>query len=342
MKNIRAYLVLLLLLCSTTVAFAQRENPISVSTEARSDLMYTSLGKDIVKGESGFKGYIFNLILKGEISPRFSYMYRQRLNSLNRDLSFFDSVDMMFLNYHMTPNLSLTAGKGPVFVGGWELDLAPIDCFFLSSFNYHYSPYQWGVSMAYAFPKDILSVQLCQSPFQATYVQHSGQPANLFAYSLKWYGRHGFYEPNWSVNMMEYAPGNFINYISLGNKFHIARNLQLELDYMNRAAKGHQFFAQDFTLVGKVNYQPIEKLNLYAKGTYDLNKTESDADLIVVKGTDIVRVGGGIEYYPLRNKNVRLHGIYSYSFGRNPQPQAFVRDNLSMLNIGVTWRVKVL
>lgn len=338
----KAKLIFFLLFCSTLVAFAQRENPITVATEARSDLMYTAIDKHTMKDETGFKGYILNMIIKGEISPKFSYMYRQRLNSVNRDLSFFDSVDMMFLNAHLTPNLKFTVGKGPVFVGGWELDLAPIDCFFLSSFNYHYSPYQWGISTEYSFGRDNLSLQFCQSPFQASYVLSSGESANLFAYSLKWQGRHGFYEPNWSVNMMEYAPGMFINYLSLGNRFHIASNLQLEADYMNRAAKGHSFFAQDFTLVGKMNYQPIEKLNLYLKGTYDLNKSNSVADKIVVDGTDIVRVGGGIEYYPLRNKNIRVHGIYSYSFGKNPQPHAYVRDNLSMLNIGVTWRVKVL
>ena len=45
----------------------------------------------------------------------------------------------------------------------------------------------------------------------------------------------------WSANMSEYAPHKFINYISLGNKFHFTNNLQLELDYWNRAASRTRF-----------------------------------------------------------------------------------------------------
>lgn len=344
-STMRRVLFITLILLGTLLVDAQNHRFINISMESRNDYLYTTLDRERQNAETGFKGYILNMIIRGEISSNFSYMYRQRLNAINRNTSFFDSIDMLFLNYHATDQVKLSVGKAPVFIGGWELDLAPIDCFFLSSFNYQYSPYQWGVSVEYSFPGsgDALAFQFSQSPFQADYVALTQFPANMYAYSLKWQGRHGFFEPNWSVNMLEYAPGKFINYISLGNRFHISDQVQLEVDYMNRAIGSNQRFVGDnFTLVGKLKYQPIEQLNIYAKGTYDLNRSENDADMMVVRGTDLVRVGGGIEYYPLRDRSVRLHGHYSYSFGTNPLENAYVRDKLSMLNVGVSWRVNVM
>lgn len=41
--------------------------------------------------------------------------------------------------------------------------------------------------------------------------------------------------------MMEYLPGRFINYISLGNKFTFDK-VALELDVMNRASSHQTFF----------------------------------------------------------------------------------------------------
>lgn len=331
-----------MLLCLS--ASAQEEKIVNISLEQRTDLEYTKVDGVRSKEETGFRGYIMNLIIKGQISPSFSYAYRQRLNAINKNAAFFDTIDWVFLNYHANSHLTFTIGKAPVGVAGWELDLAPIDCFFLSSFNYHYAPYQWGGSATYTFPgtTDNLMVQIVESPFKHNYAVLSGGVENMYGYSLKWGGRHGIWEPNWSANLMEYAPGKFINYLSLGNRLHFTDQLQLELDYMNRASEGKDFLAKDFTLVGRLAYQPTTKWNMYVKGTWDVNKTESSADYVVTPGTDIVRVGGGVEYYPLASKNIRLHGNYSYSVGTNTQPNPFVRDRLSMLNLGVTWRLKIL
>lgn len=56
-----------------------------------------------------------------------------------------------------------------------------------------------------------------------------------------WNGSHGFFDAIYSVNMMEYLPGRFINYISLGNKFTFDK-VALELDVMNRASSHQTFF----------------------------------------------------------------------------------------------------
>ena len=146
----------------------------------------------------------------------------------------------------------------------------------------------------------------------------------MYAYNLEWTGRHGSYEPMWSANLLEYAPGKFINYLSLGNRFHVSDNVQVELDFMNRAAS------------------PSEKFNIFAKASYEVNKSGTAADVAVMNGTELKRISGGVEFFPLKDKNVRIHGNYGYAFGKNGNPNGTVHDKESNVNIGVTWRAKVL
>ncbi|MDO5017203.1 MAG: porin [Porphyromonas sp.] len=342
----RLIFLLLPFIC-TGVLFAQQPestpNKVAVSVEARTDLQYTVINRQTLHDETGINGYILNLKIDGALSPNFAYSYRQRLNAVNRDAAFFDSVDWVYLKYMPTAHWSLTVGKTPVFVGGWELDLAPIDCFFLSSFDYHFAPYQWGANVTYTFGNsdDELQFQVCQSPFQEEYRQSSGTAATMWAYNLKWMGRHGFFKPNWSVNLLEYAPGQFINYLSLGSQFTLSPKIQMELDVMNRATPDHAYFFKDYSIMGRLAYYPTTHWELYAKGTLDVNNTTTDGDLAVTGGTKIGQVGGGIHYYPLQDKRVRLHGYCAYSFGTNTQPTAVVRDGRTVANIGVTWRFKV-
>ncbi|ATV37259.1 porin [Prevotella intermedia] len=336
--------IIALLLLSSTTVMAQETKPVSLQVEARADYQRINIDGKKIKEGSGFKGNVVNIILKGDISPKFSYAFRNRLNGINKDYNFFNSTDWLYLKYKPNKNVSLIAGKYIVLVAGYELLPAPIDCYFLSEFCYNFPCYQWGLVGEFTTNSgnDVFSAQICQSPYQKVYENKAGKAAEMYAYNVSWNGRHGFWEPFWSVNMSEYAPHKFINYISLGNKFHLADNLQLELDYWNRAASGQGFIDKDCSVIGQVSYQPTEKLNVFAKASYEVNHAGTDADVAVMDGTELTRVGGGVEYYPLKEKNVRIHGYYSYSFGKNANPAGVVQDKMSELNIGVTWRGKVL
>ena len=336
--------IIALLLLSSTTVMAQETKPVSLQVEARADYQRINIDGKKIKEGSGFKGNVVNIILKGDISPKFSYAFRNRLNGINKDYNFFNSTDWLYLKYKPNKNVSLIAGKYIVLVAGYELLPAPIDCYFLSEFCYNFPCYQWGLvgELTTNSGNDVFSAQICQSPYQKVYENKAGKAAEMYAYNVAWNGRHGFWEPFWSVNMSEYAPHKFINYISLGNKFHLADNLQLELDYWNRAASRQGFIGKDCSVIGQVSYQPTEKLNVFAKASYEVNHAGTDADVAVMDGTELTRVGGGVEYYPLKEKKVRIHGYYSYSFGKNANPAGVVQDKMSELNIGVTWRGKVL
>lgn len=320
------------------------ERSVSLRFEARADYQRSYLGADLLKNETGFRGNVVNFVLDGTLSDKFGYRYRHRLNSFNVDKAFFDAVDMLYLEYKPTQNLQLKLGKWIVFVGGWEFEPAPIDVYQLGEFTYHFPCYQWGITMSYSLPslQDQLHLQICQSPYRQAYGAEYGIDQDMYAINLAWTARHGFFEPLWSINFMEYAPRKFINYISLGNRFYISDKLRLDVDVMNRADQSDGFLFSNYSLFGQLAYQPNEALNIFAKGSYDHNSSGRNPDHCLFDGTDIGRVGLGVEFFPLRNSDLRLHAIWNYSFGDNPNPNAVLWDKMNVVNVGVTWRMPVI
>ena len=318
------------------VLHAQNEL-VNLKIEARADYQREYVDGSDIKENSGFEGKFLNIRMDGNIGGGFTYSYRQRLNKANDDQSFFDATDWIYLTY-TKDNWSLSAGKLVVGIGGYEYDRAPIDLYFCSEYWNNIPCYRFGVSGAYTTDSgnDKFMVQLCESPFD-------NELNDMYAYNIMWYGNHGWFNTIYSVNMIEYVPGKFVNYIALGNKFNMGK-IALELDVMNRASSGQIFFGKDISIIGELSWRPNEKLNLFGKVTYDVNNTESVADLCVLPGTEITRVGAGVEYFPMKSSShdVRLHASASYTFGDNGNIAGALLDKQTFLNVGLTWRMNLL
>ena len=80
--------------------YAQEFQHVNLSVEARADYQRESIDGVKNNDKTGFKGNIFNLIINGNLSPKFSFKYRQRLNGINKEYTFFDATDWLFLTYH--------------------------------------------------------------------------------------------------------------------------------------------------------------------------------------------------------------------------------------------------
>lgn len=316
-------------------SYAQN-NFFDLKVEARLDYQRDYLDGDKIGDNTGFKGKYVNIQIGGNISENFSYSYRQRMIKANNDQSLWDATDWMWLKYKINDRWDISAGKEVVMIGGYEYDRAPIDLYQCSEFWNNVPCYQMGFHLGYTFNqgKDQINAQFCQSPFR--FVAN-----DLYAYNLIWYGSHDWWNTIWSVNMSEYDEGRYISYIALGNQFQFG-NIRIQLDLMNRAADHQTFLAKDCSVMCDVAYKPCEKLNIYAKGSYDVNKTNTAADLLVMSGTEITRLGCGFEIFPLGTDEVRLHGCYSYSFGKNSNPSAVLNDKQSYFDLGVTWRIRPL
>lgn len=313
-----------------------QDDILDLKVELRADYQREAVDGNSIKDNCGFKGKYLNIAMSGNISDHFSYSLRHRLNKTSFDSNFFDATDWAWIAYSLK-GWEISAGKQVVAIGGYEYDRAPIDLYFCSEFWNNVACYQFGVSGGYALNngKDKIMFQFCQSPFREL-------AGDMYAYNLIWYGNHGIWSSIYSINMVEYQPRRFINYISLGNKFAVD-NVSLELDLMNRATSGHSFLAKDFSIIGEIAWRPIDKLNIYGKVSHDVNKTDNN-DYYVMPGTELTRIGGGVEYYPFVNNKhqIRLHANYCHTLGDNGNTGSALHDNHSYFDVGITWKFDII
>ncbi len=327
----------LLSICFAAISilcFAQN-NEFSLKFNTRADFDYEYFDNNNINDRVGFAAKFLNIMLDGKINDKFEYHWRQRLNRTNFTSNFFEATDWAYLSYHINDNLTLSAGKQVVAIGGFEYDYAPIDVYFYSDFcNIMPSCYEFGTSLTWGFIKgQALTFQISNSIFKQ-------QPFDgLLAYNFLWNGNiTDFWKTLYSVNLIEFQRNQYVNYIALGNQFYFG-DFVIDLDYTNKYIDGQENFFSDFTLATQVKYQ-LPQLNIFAKLSFDQNKSEYSRfvspdywTMTVAPGTDYMLYGGGVEYFPIKNsKDVRLHAIIS---SNNREPA-----NL-FLNAGITWNMRI-
>ncbi len=333
------WILVLPLLWSTVETKAQENDPINIRAEVRIDWQRDAVDGVQNTANTGFKGKYVNFSIDGRISDKFTYAYRQRLNRDHKDESFFDATDWAWLNYQPSEKWGISAGKQVVLIGGFEYDRNPTDIYFASEYWNNIGCYQLGASVTYSPSKwTKITAQVCQSPFDMPEV-------DLYAYNLFWTLNAGCYSGLHSFNASEYDDGSYIFYAALGNQFTWG-DARLQIDFMERCTKDTEDF-DDFSIMGEFSYLIADRVNIFARATYD--KCGYDlppmADRCVFPGTDLTRVGGGVEYYPLGgrgDRSIRLHAAYSYSFGNNGNENGVLLDKQSFLDFGVTWRLDIL
>lgn len=290
---------------------------------------------------TGFRGDFFNLRLDARLYKGLSFSWRQRLN-ITSERNFWNSTDWMVLNYAPNKDWLISAGKQVVAIGGYEYDRAPIDMYNSNSEYWnHIGCYQFGASVAYNFcENDRLTFQFSNSPFRT----HIGSN-NTYGFSLMWNGRHGIWETIWSLNAFQCTEGRWMNYIALGNKFNfIPKRLWLELDYVNRVSSRQAFLFEDCSVIAEMSGKPHSTMRLFAKYTYDVNNTGTDADCYVFDGTEMHGVSGGIEYEPFKKhpEVLRLFAAGGYSWGVNTNPGGAMLDDQVIFNVGAKVNLDVL
>lgn len=318
----------------------QKDNEIfRLGVEARFDYLHEAIDGTKINGNSGFKVRYFNLRMDGQITPKFSYSWRQRFNRMNSLSDFAHNTDWLHLTYRPTENWAISAGKQVVMIGGWEYDRAPIELYFCSEYWNNVACYQLGASVAYTTNEgnDTLTFQFCQSPYD-----HA--EADYFAYNLYWSGQHGFFSALYSLNFSQYAPGKYDAYVVLGNQFQFG-DAKLQLDLMNRGVSARELLFDNFSIMGEFSYLVADRVNIFAKATYDKVGNNYASGLFLYPGSEITRLGGGVEYYPLGhkgNRDIRLHAVYAHTLGTNTNPAPTAVNKQSYLTVGLTWKIDIL
>lgn len=310
---------------------------LNINIKARVDWQGTWREDDMDDSNSGFAGKYLMMRLDGRIVDGLTYSWRQRFNKSAFDSSFFDATDWLTVTYE-TSGFDFSAGKQIVAIGGWEYDRNPVDLYSTGVFWQNVGCYQLGASIGYRFSEnDHLLAQVTQSMF------HTHENRNMYGYNLMWRGTHGPWQALYSANLNEYAPGKYIGYLMLGNRF-APGPFEIELDLMNRAGSHQAFWLRDCSVIGEIAYRPTPAWRIHGKMTYDVNHTKSAADLYVLPGTELKMAGGGIEFYPLKKKrtSLRLHANCYHSWGKNSNAADLMQKGTTVLDFGVSWDMNVL
>lgn len=309
---------------------------VNLTTMVRFDYQREYNDWDPVKANSGFEAKYLMFKLNGTIIPGLDYSWRQRLNKQHTDGNFFDATDWLYLDYRYK-DFSFSAGKQVVAIGGWEYDRAPIDIYSSSVFWQNVSCFQLGASATYHFSdSNSLTAQMTESP------HFNKEDRDLYAYNIFWNGRLGNFRALWSANMIEYADSRYISYISLGNRYDFNDKWMVELDLMNRASEHHRFLFRDCSVVADISFSPCKRWNIFAKYTYDVNRS-NPADLLVLPGTELNMAGAGFEYFPLVKDKTRLRVHFNtfYSWGTNSNEADVMQNKSIMFDLGISWHMDI-
>lgn len=304
-----------------------------LTTDVRVDWQREWTDGDAVDENSGFKGRYIMLRLDGTVLPGLSYSWRQRLNRATDNSSFFDQTDWLYVQYRYR-RFNFSAGKEIVAMGGWEYDRYPVDSYSASLFWENLPCFQFGATAGIDIgTHSHLNAQVTQGMWH-----NVGQNSNTYTYNLMWTGKYGIYRNMSSVNMMEYAPGKFINYIVVGNRVDLGP-WTLEADVMNRAARHQTLFGKDMSVIAELSRSFSGRWRVFGKYTYDVNKSGTDADLTVADGTELNMAGAGVEFCPfaVSRTSLRLHANCFYAWGKNANAGDVMQNKSVMLNVGVRW-----
>ena len=73
-----------------------------------------------------------------------------------------------------------------------------------------------------------------------------------------------------------------------------------------------------------------------------MNNSDKVGDYCVTAGTEITHVGAGVEYYPLENKSLRLHAIFSQTIGSDRKAGVALMPEQAYASIGLKWKMDLL
>ncbi len=294
--------------------------------------------------QTAFRMDQLRLEVKGNITDRIYYRYRQRLNRSNNPQSLDNlptSIDYAAVGFHVYDNFSVFAGKQCTAFGGFEFDLNPIEVYQYCDMLEYMSNFLTGIDFSYQLTKNHeFRFQIVDSRNGSFRDMYGIVPDNIkqaktpLGYTLNWNGN--FLEQKlktrWSASIFHEAKKKNWYYYALGTEISLNRFLGF-FDFMYSsedldrtgiiseiaATDGYNTRALDtryMSLILHLNYRVIPKLNVFAKGMYETARVEKANDQLE-KGKYRTSWGylAGLEFYPMKEN---LHFFLNY-IGRSFQ-----------------------
>lgn len=293
---------------------------------------------DTKEEETAFRMDQLRLEIKGNITDRIYYRYRQRLNRNNNPQALDNlpnSIDYAAVGFHINDQLSVLAGRQCTAFGGFEFDLNPIEVYQYCDMLEYMSNFLTGVDFSYRLtPRQELRFQIVDSrngsfrDFYGKVPADVKPPKSPLGYTLNWNGN--FFsdklKTRWSASIFHEAKKKNWYYYALGTEVRFSHFLGF-FDFMYSSedldrtgiiteitsTDGYDTRALDtryMSLVLHLNYRIGHHFNLWVKGMYETARVEK-ANQQLEKGKYRTSWGylGGVEWYPFKDN---LHFFLNY------------------------------
>ncbi len=326
-------------------------------------------GQDV--GESAFRMQQLRLDVRGKISEKFNYRWRQRLNRPNNGAGSIDNVssaiDFAALGVKIDNRWSLLFGRQAALYGGVEYDLNPIEVVEFSDLVNNLAAFMTGVNVAYRVSDNhLLQFQILDSrngKLEEVYGENLEKAKLPFVYILNWNGNFldGDYSTCWSASASTPAKGKYIAYVALGNKIRFSDKVDMYLDLMHSYEQiddkgyltdivgkqsGHRAPSALYSsAVARINYRFIPRWNAFFKGMAETTSAAKHQEGFE-RGHYRTAYGyvGGIEYYPLKESNLHFYAAFvgrSYEYSRRAKAFGMSDYDTQRLQFGFIYQLPV-
>jgi len=320
--------------------------------------------------QSAFRMDYLRLQITGNITERIFYKWMQHLNKSNTPHSLDNmpaSINCLGVGFHITPALSLFAGKQYADFGGFEYDADPAEVYSFSDFGNNITCFLLGVHLAWwVTPSQEIRFQITDA--RSNKDDKTQLPANYktaktpLGYTVNWNGNFldntlstrcsfSLFHESQKQNIYFWAlagawqHGNFNMYIDGLFSIEEIDKLGILSEISGQAEQPYRAtHCQYFSLISRLNYRIISKLNIFAKGTYETASARTGTNL-PESGKYRTSYGyqGGIEYFPMK-ENLRFFLVYrgnQTDYTRLSAPFHLSNEHPQHLSLGLTYKIPI-
>jgi hypothetical protein len=320
----------------------------------------------------GFKFDHIIVDVGGQVTPKLSYRYLQRLNKVSPIFTkenLPSTIDYAYLKYALNNLFSITAGKQALSVGGFEYNKYPVDVYDYSGISNYITCYLTGMQVAFTpVQNQEFSFQIVNNRM-GTWREAIGTPqigSQLEAptlplyYSLGWNSNYldNALQLRYAANITSPAKGKTLVMVSGGQMWQSGPfNIYIdaffqhsEIDYLGGIRNltiSPQNVVENvnyFSLLGEANYRFQPQWNILLKCFYN-NFSTYKSSVFLDKGNCLTswNYQGGIEFYPMKDDNLHLFLIATFKNYLEPAvAQVITPDDSFRISAGFIYRIPVL
>lgn len=288
--------------------------------------------------KSTFRLDYLRLQVQGNINDRIYYKWLQHLNRSSRPGNLDNmpaSIDCLGLGFHITPTLSSFIGKQYADFGGFEYDANPAEVYAYSDLGDYITCFLVGVNFSWwCTPTQELRFQVVDAHSNDAETTYGKLPEEVapaktpLGYTLNWNGqflKNRLYT-RCSFSLFHEGTQENVYFLALAAAW-IQSHFNLYVDALYSAedidklgilseitAQGNEPIRARhsgyLSIVSRINYRPLPKLNLFVKGSYEtISVRKNHARLEKGKYRTSYGYQGGIEYFPMKD-NLRFFALY--------------------------------